>query len=361
MKNIDLRNKTIFVTGGIGFIGANLILKLLREVSPVTIVSVDNRSDYYDVSIKDWRLAEIKREAELHPESKFDFILGDIADKALIDRIFAEYQPQVVVNLAAQAGVRYSIENPDAYIQSNIIGFYNILEACRHSYDGGKKGVAHLVYASSSSVYGSNKKIPYSTEDKVDNPVSLYAATKKSNELLAHAYSKLYNIPSTGLRFFTVYGPAGRPDMAYFGFTNKLLQGKTIEIFNYGNCKRDFTFVDDIVEGVMRVMQGAPDQSLGEDGLPLPPYAVYNIGNSAPENLLDFVQILQEELIRAQVLPADYDFEAHKKLVPMQAGDVPITYADTTALERDFGFKPATPLREGLRRFAQWYKEFYRV
>ena len=361
MKNIDLRNKTIFVTGGIGFIGANLILKLLREVSPVTIVSVDNRSDYYDVSIKDWRLAEIKREAELHPESKFDFILGDIADKALIDRIFAEYQPQVVVNLAAQAGVRYSIENPDAYIQSNIIGFYNILEACRHSYDGGKKGVAHLVYASSSSVYGSNKKIPYATEDKVDNPVSLYAATKKSNELFAHSYSKLYNIPSTGLRFFTVYGPAGRPDMAYFGFTNKLLQGKTIEIFNYGNCKRDFTFVDDIVEGVMRVMQGAPDQSLGEDGLPLPPYAVYNIGNSAPENLLDFVQILQEELIRAQVLPADYDFEAHKKLVPMQAGDVPITYADTTALERDFGFKPATPLREGLRRFAQWYKEFYRV
>ena len=361
MKNIDLRNKTIFVTGGIGFIGANLILKLLREVSPVTIVSVDNRSDYYDVSIKDWRLAEIKREAELHPESKFDFILGDIADKALIDRIFAEYQPQVVVNLAAQAGVRYSIENPDAYIQSNIIGFYNILEACRHSYDGGKKGVAHLVYASSSSVYGSNKKIPYATEDKVDNPVSLYAATKKSNELFAHSYSKLYNIPSTGLRFFTVYGPAGRPDMAYFGFTNKLLQGKTIEIFNYGNCKRDFTFVDDIVEGVMRVMQGAPDQSLGEDGLPLPPYAVYNIGNSAPENLLDFVQILQEELIRAQVLPADYDFEAHKKLVPMQPGDVPITYADTTALERDFGFKPATPLREGLKRFAQWYKEFYRV
>ena len=361
MKNIDLRNKTIFVTGGIGFIGANLILKLLREVSPVTIVSVDNRSDYYDVSIKDWRLAEIKREAELHPDSKFDFILGDIADKALIDRIFAEYQPQVVVNLAAQAGVRYSIENPDAYIQSNIIGFYNILEACRHSYDGGKKGVAHLVYASSSSVYGSNKKIPYATEDKVDNPVSLYAATKKSNELFAHSYSKLYNIPSTGLRFFTVYGPAGRPDMAYFGFTNKLLQGKTIEIFNYGNCKRDFTFVDDIVEGVMRVMQGAPDQSLGEDGLPLPPYAVYNIGNSAPENLLDFVQILQEELIRAQVLPADYDFEAHKKLVPMQAGDVPITYADTTALERDFGFKPATPLREGLKRVAQWYKEFYGV
>ena len=361
MKKIDLTNKTVLVTGGIGFIGANLILKLLREVSPITIVSVDNRSDYYDVSIKDWRLAQLRAEAAKHPESSFDFILGDIADKALIDDVFARYQPEVVVNLAAQAGVRYSIENPDAYIQSNIIGFYNILEACRHSYDGGKKGVAHLVYASSSSVYGTNKKIPYSTEDKVDNPVSLYAATKKSNELFAHSYSKLYNIPSTGLRFFTVYGPAGRPDMAYFGFTNKLIQGKTIEIFNFGNCKRDFTFVDDIVEGVMRVMQGAPDQATGEDGLPLPPYAVYNIGNSAPENLLDFVQILQEELIRAEVLPADYDFEAHKKLVPMQAGDVPITYADTTALERDFGFKPATPLREGLRKFAQWYKEFYGV
>ena len=361
MKKIDLTNKTVLVTGGIGFIGANLILKLLREVSPITIVSVDNRSDYYDVSIKDWRLAQLRAEAAKHPESSFDFILGDIADKALIDDVFARYQPEVVVNLAAQAGVRYSIENPDAYIQSNIIGFYNILEACRHSYDGGKKGVAHLVYASSSSVYGTNKKIPYSTEDKVDNPVSLYAATKKSNELFAHSYSKLYNIPSTGLRFFTVYGPAGRPDMAYFGFTNKLIQGKTIEIFNFGNCKRDFTFVDDIVEGVMRVMQGAPDQATGEDGLPLPPYAVYNIGNSAPENLLDFVQILQEELIRAEVLPADYDFEAHKRLVPMQAGDVPITYADTTALERDFGFKPATPLREGLRKFAQWYKEFYHV
>ncbi len=361
MKKIDLRGKTVFVTGGIGFIGANLILKLLREVSPITIVSVDNRSDYYDVSIKDWRLAEIEKEAARHPESKFDFILGDIADKTLIDRVFEQYQPEIVVNLAAQAGVRYSIENPDAYIRSNIIGFYNILEACRHSYDGGKPGVAHLVYASSSSVYGTNKKIPYSTEDQVDNPVSLYAATKKSNELFAHSYSKLYNIPSTGLRFFTVYGPAGRPDMAYFGFTNKLIQGKTIEIFNYGNCKRDFTFVDDIVEGVMRIMQGAPDQATGEDGLPLPPYAVYNIGNSAPENLLDFVQILQEELIRAEVLPADYDFEAHKRLVPMQPGDVPTTYADTTALERDFGFKPATPLREGLRRFAQWYKEFYGV
>ena len=361
MQKIDLKNKTVFVTGGIGFIGANLILKLLRSFEPITIVSVDNRSDYYDVSIKDWRLEEIKKEAALHPASSFRFILGDIADKALIDDVFARYQPEVVVNLAAQAGVRYSITNPDAYIQSNIIGFYNILEACRHSYDDGKKGVAHLVYASSSSVYGTNKKIPYSTEDKVDNPVSLYAATKKSNELFAHSYSKLYNIPSTGLRFFTVYGPAGRPDMAYFGFTNKLIQGKTIEIFNYGNCRRDFTFVDDIVEGVMRVMQGAPERKTGEDGLPLPPYAVYNIGNSAPENLLDFVQILQEELIRAEVLPADYDFEAHKKLVPMQAGDVPVTYADTTALETDFGFKPATPLREGLRKFAQWYKEFYRV
>ena len=361
MQKIDLRNKTIFVTGGIGFIGSNLILKLLREVSPVHIVSVDNRSDYYDVSIKDWRLEQLRKEAALHPESSFEFILGDIADKALIDDVFARYQPRIVVNLAAQAGVRYSIENPDAYIQSNIIGFYNILEACRHSYDNGNPGVEHLVYASSSSVYGTNKKIPYSTEDKVDNPVSLYAATKKSNELFAHSYSKLYNIPSTGLRFFTVYGPAGRPDMAYFGFTNKLIRGQTIEIFNYGNCRRDFTFVDDIVEGVMRVMQGAPDQAIGEDGLPLPPYAVYNIGNSAPENLLDFVRILQEELIRAQVLPTDYDFEAHKKLVPMQAGDVPVTYADTTALERDFGFRPATPLREGLRKFAEWYKEFYGV
>ena len=359
MQKIDLTNKTVFVTGGIGFIGANLILKLLREVEPISIVSVDNRSDYYDVSIKDWRLEEIKKEAAKHPASSFEFILGDISDRALIDDVFARFQPDVVVNLAAQAGVRYSITNPDAYIQSNIIGFYNILEACRHSYDNGAKGVEHLVYASSSSVYGTNKKIPYSTEDKVDNPVSLYAATKKSNELMAHSYSKLYNIPSTGLRFFTVYGPAGRPDMAYFGFTNKLIVGQTIEIFNYGNCLRDFTYVDDIVEGVMRVMQGAPDLATGEDGLP--PYAVYNIGNSAPENLLDFVQILQEELIRAEVLPADYDFEAHKRLVPMQAGDVPVTYADTTALEQDFGFKPATPLRDGLRKFAQWYKEFYRI
>ncbi len=361
MQRIDLKNKTVFVTGGIGFIGANLILQLLRTVEPITIVSVDNRSEYYDVSIKDWRLEQIKQEAAKHPESSFEFILGDIADKALIDDVFARYQPQIVVNLAAQAGVRYSLTNPDAYIQANIIGFYNILEACRHSYDGGATGVEHLVYASSSSVYGTNKKVPYATEDKVDNPVSLYAATKKSNELMAHAYSKLYNIPSTGLRFFTVYGPAGRPDMAYFGFTNKLIRGQTIEIFNYGNCKRDFTYVDDIVEGVMRVMQGAPERAIGEDGLPLPPYAVYNIGNNNPENLLDFVQILQEELVRAEVLPEDYDFEAHKKLVPMQAGDVPITYADTSALEADFGFKPATPLRTGLRKFAQWYKEFYKV
>ena len=361
MQRIELNNKTVFVTGGIGFIGANLILKLLREVSPIRVIAVDNRSDYYDISIKDWRLEQLKLEAAKHPESAFEFILGDIADKALIDDVFARYKPDVVVNLAAQAGVRYSIENPDAYIQANIIGFYNILEACRHSYADGAKGVEHLVYASSSSVYGSNKKVPYATEDKVDNPVSLYAATKKSNELFAHSYSKLYNIPSTGLRFFTVYGPAGRPDMAYFGFTNKLIHGQTIEIFNYGNCKRDFTYVDDIVEGVMRVMQGAPERKLGEDGLPLPPYAVYNIGNSNPENLLDFVQILQEELIRAQVLPEDYDFEAHKKLVPMQAGDVPVTYADTAALEADFGFKPNPPLREGLRKFVQWYKEFYRI
>ena len=359
MQKIDLTNKTVFVTGGIGFIGANLILKLLREVPAITIVSVDNRSDYYDVSIKDWRLEEIKKEAAKHPASSFEFILGDISDRALIDDVFNRYQPDVVVNLAAQAGVRYSITNPDAYIQSNIIGFYNILEACRHSYDCGKSGVKHLVYASSSSVYGTNKKIPYSTDDKVDNPVSLYAATKKSNELFAHSYSKLYNIPSTGLRFFTVYGPAGRPDMAYFGFTNKLIQGKNIEIFNYGNCKRDFTYVDDIVEGVKRVMQHAPEKQTGEDGLPLPPYAVYNIGNNNPENLLDFVTILQEELIRAKVLPEDYDFESHKKLVPMQPGDVPITYADTSALERDFGFRPSTSLREGLRKFAEWYHKFY--
>ena len=355
MERIDLKNKTVFVTGAAGFIGSNLVLKLLDTVSPVTIVGMDNLNDYYDVSIKNWRLDQIQASAAKHPGSAWTFVKGDIADRAAVDRIFAEWKPDVVVNLAAQAGVRYSITNPDAYIQSNLIGFYNILEACRHN------PVAHLVYASSSSVYGTNKKVPYSTEDKVDNPVSLYAATKKSNELMAHAYSKLYNIPSTGLRFFTVYGPAGRPDMAYFGFTNKLRKGQTIQIFNYGNCKRDFTYVDDIVEGVLRVMQGAPEKKNGEDGLPIPPYAVYNIGNSNPENLLDFVQILSEELVSAGVLPADYDFEAHKELVPMQPGDVPVTYADTAPLERDFGFKPATPLREGLRKFARWYREFYQV
>ena len=351
----------MLVTGSAGFIGSNLVLELLKTQSPIKIVGIDNMNDYYDVSIKEWRLTEIEKEAAKHPESSYNFIRGDIADRDAIDDIFNTYHPDVVVNLAAQAGVRYSITNPDAYVNSNLIGFYNILEACRHSYDNGAKGVEHLVYASSSSVYGSNKKVPYSTDDKVDNPVSLYAATKKSNELLAHAYSKLYNIPSTGLRFFTVYGPAGRPDMAYFGFTNKLLKGQTIQIFNYGNCKRDFTYVDDIVEGVKRVMTGAPERKVGEDGLPVPPYAVYNIGNQNPENLLDFVTILQEELIRAQVLPADYDFEAHKELVPMQPGDVPVTYADCEPLLRDYGFKPSTSLREGLRRFAEWYKEFYKV
>ena len=360
-KNVELKNKTVLVTGSAGFIGSNLVLELLKTQSPIKIVGIDNMNDYYDVSIKEWRLSEIEKEAARHPESSYNFIRGDIADRAAIDDIFSTYHPDVVVNLAAQAGVRYSITNPDAYVNSNLIGFYNILEACRHSYDNGAKGVEHLVYASSSSVYGSNKKVPYSTDDKVDNPVSLYAATKKSNELLAHAYSKLYNIPSTGLRFFTVYGPAGRPDMAYFGFTNKLLKGQTIQIFNYGNCKRDFTYVDDIVEGVKRVMTGAPERKVGEDGLPVPPYAVYNIGNQNPENLLDFVTILQEELIRAKVLPADYDFEAHKQLVPMQPGDVPVTYADCEPLLRDYGFKPSTSLREGLRRFAEWYKEFYKV
>lgn len=356
MQNIDLTGKTILVTGSAGFIGSNLVLELLKSESKATIIGLDNINDYYDVSIKEWRLSEIEKTAA-ESSCSYHFIKGDLADRAVIDRLFADYKPTVVVNLAAQAGVRYSITNPDAYIQSNLIGFYNILEACRHA----EPAVEHLVYASSSSVYGSNKKVPYSTEDKVDNPVSLYAATKKSNELLAHAYSKLYNIPSTGLRFFTVYGPAGRPDMAYFGFTNKLRKGETIQIFNYGNCKRDFTFVDDIVEGVKRVMKGAPEKAVGEDGLPIPPYAVYNIGNSNPENLLDFVTILQEELIRAEVLPADYDFEAHKKLVPMQPGDVPVTYADTGALERDYGFKPNTDLRDGLRKFAEWYKEFYKV
>lgn len=353
MAKIDLNNKTVLVTGVAGFIGSNLVKRLFEEIKDIKVVGIDNMNDYYDVQLKEYRLKE------LSSQSDFIFIKGSISDKQLIEKIFIEYQPEIVVNLAAQAGVRYSITNPDAYIESNLIGFYNILEACRHSYDNGKKGVEHLVYASSSSVYGSNKKVPYSTEDKVDNPVSLYAATKKSNELIAHAYSKLYNIPSTGLRFFTVYGPAGRPDMAYFGFTNKLCEGKKIQIFNYGNCKRDFTYIDDIVEGVVRIMQKAPDRVKGEDDLPLPPYKVYNIGNNQPENLLDFVTILQEELIRAGVLPETYDFEAHKELVPMQPGDVPITYADTTALERDFGFKPSTNLRDGLRKFAEWYKEFY--
>jgi len=353
-SKMNLAGKTILVTGSPGFIGANLVLRLLGELSGGHIISLDNMNDYYDVALKEYRLAQIEQAAAASPV-KHTFIRGDLADKVLIEEIFTTYHPAVVVNLAAQAGVRYSITNPDAYINANIIGFYNILEACRHY------PVEHLVYASSSSVYGSNKKVPYSTDDKVDNPVSLYAATKKSNELLAHAYSKLYSIPSTGLRFFTVYGPAGRPDMAYFGFTNKLRKGETIQIFNYGNCQRDFTYVNDIVEGVKRVMCCPPAKQTGEDGLPLPPYRVYNIGNSNPENLLDFVTILQEELIRAGVLPEDYDFEAHKELVPMQPGDVPVTYADTSALERDLGFKPSTPLREGLRKFAQWYKEFYQV
>ena len=352
--NPSIINMNVLVTGAAGFIGSNLCMRLLEELSDTLVVGLDNLNAYYDVNIKRWRLEQLTGFRE-----RFVFIKGSIADKSLVDKIFDEYQPQIVVNLAAQAGVRYSITNPDAYIESNLIGFYNILEACRHSYDEGREGVKHLVYASSSSVYGSNKKVPYSTDDKVDNPVSLYAATKKSNELMAHAYSKLYDIPSTGLRFFTVYGPAGRPDMAYFGFTDKLLKGEKIKIFNYGSCKRDFTYVDDIVEGVMRVMAKAPERKVGEDGLPVPPYKVYNIGNNHPENLLDFVRILQEELIRAGVLPADYDFEAHKELVPMQPGDVPVTYADTSALERDFGFKPSTPLREGLRKFAGWYKDFY--
>lgn len=361
LENIELKNKTVFITGSAGFIGSNLILELLKTQSPINIIGIDNLNDYYDVKIKEWRLEEIEKCLDNHKDSSYTFYKEDLVNKEIIDKIFKKHNPDIVVNLAAQAGVRYSISNPDSYIQSNLIGFYNILEACRHSYDGGSKGVEHLVYASSSSVYGSNKKVPYSTDDKVDNPVSLYAATKKSNELMAHAYSKLYNIPSTGLRFFTVYGPAGRPDMAYFGFTNKLLKGETIEIFNYGNCKRDFTYIDDIVEGVKRVMKKAPERKNGEDGLPIPPYKIYNIGNNNPESLLDFVSILQEELIRAKVLPEEYDFEAHKKLVPMQAGDVPITYADTKPLEEDFGFKPDTSLREGIRKFAEWYKEFYRV
>ena len=359
MERINLDHKSIFVTGAAGFIGSNLVKRLFTDVKGATIVGIDNMNDYYDPALKEFRLREIEA-LDGQKDNRWVFVKGDIADKQTIDDIFREYRPAVVVNLAAQAGVRYSITNPEAYIQSNLIGFYNILEACRHSYDEGGAGVEHLVYASSSSVYGSNKKIPYSTDDKVDNPVSLYAATKKSNELMAHAYSKLYNIPSTGLRFFTVYGPAGRPDMAYFGFTNKLVKGDTIQIFNFGNCKRDFTFVDDIVEGVVRIMQGAPEKQTGDDGLPLPPYAVYNIGNNQPENLLTFVDILQQELVRAGVLPDDYDFEAHKKLVPMQPGDVPVTYADTTALERDYGFKPSTSLRDGLRRFAEWYAKFYK-
>lgn len=345
--------RSILVTGSAGFIGANLVLRLLESQQPVKIIGLDNMNNYYDPSLKDYRLRVIDEKATRHPEHKYHFVRGSIADRQLVDSLFAEHKFDIVVNLAAQAGVRYSIENPDVYIESNIIGFYNILEACRHN------PVEHLVYASSSSVYGGNKKVPFSTDDRVDNPVSLYAATKKSNELFAHCYSKLYNIPSTGLRFFTVYGPAGRPDMAYFGFTNKLLKGETIQIYNYGNCRRDFTYVDDIVEGIVRVMNKAPEKKSGEDGLPIPPYAVYNIGGGQPENLLDFVQTLQEELLRAGVLPQDYDFEAHKELVPMQAGDVPVTYADSSALEKDFGFTPRIPLREGLRKFAEWYKQYY--
>ena len=359
MNHIELTNKTIFITGSAGFIGSNLVLELLKTKSPITIIGLDNLNDYYDVNLKEWRLNEIEKCLSEHTDSTYVFIKGDLADKALIEKIFIDYKPAIVVNLAAQAGVRYSITNPDSYIQSNIIGFYNILEACRHSYDNGNKGVEHLVYASSSSVYGTNEKVPYSTDDKVDNPVSLYAATKKSNELMAHAYSKLYNIPSTGLRFFTVYGPAGRPDMAYFSFTNKLIKGETIQIFNYGNCKRDFTYIDDIVEGVKLVMSGAPEKKKGEDGLPVPPYAVYNIGNSNPENLLDFVDILQQELVRAGVLPQNYNFENHKELVAMQPGDVPITYADTSPLENDYNFKPNTNLRHGLKIFSEWYKCYY--
>ncbi len=378
MEKIELNGKSVLVTGSAGFIGSNLVLRLFKEMQKGVVVGLDNMNDYYDVRLKEYRLEQLKVESE-KSKVNYHFVKGDLADKTLIDGLFEKYHFDVVVNLAAQAGVRYSITNPDAYIQSNMIGFYNILEACRHSRDAvkGQKskdegqpqtsdlrpqtyaGVEHLVYASSSSVYGGNKKVPFSTDDRVDNPVSLYAATKKSNELFAHCYSKLYDIPTTGLRFFTVYGPAGRPDMAYFGFTNKLLKGETIQIFNYGNCRRDFTYVDDIVEGVYRVMQGAPERKKGEDGLPVPPYAVYNIGGGQPESLLDFVQILQEELVRAGVLPADFDFEAHKKLVPMQPGDVPTTYADATALERDFGFTPKITLREGLRAFAQWYKEYY--
>lgn len=357
-RNIQLSKKTIFVTGAAGFIGANLVRQLLSMDLQGTVIGIDNMNDYYDVSLKEYRLQELEKVARLS-SSQWVFIHGNIADKALMGEVFARYKPSIVVNLAAQAGVRYSITNPDVYVESNLIGFYNILEACRHSYDDGAPGVEHLVYASSSSVYGGNTKVPFSTDDKVDHPVSLYAATKKSNELLAHCYAKLYNIPCTGLRFFTVYGPAGRPDMAYFGFTNQLLAGKTIQIFNHGHCERDFTYVDDIVEGVVRVMKGAPEKKNGADGLPIPPYAVYNIGGGHPVNLLDFMDILQQELVRAGVLPIDYDFEAHKKLVPMQPGDVPVTYADTEALSRDFGYCPTTSLRDGLRKFAEWYKAYY--
>lgn len=352
---IDLNGKTVLVTGAAGFIGSFLSERLLSDFEDIRVIGFDSVNDYYDIRLKESRLEKLQK------HENFTFIKANLADKDKVNEVFCKYSPQIVVSLAAQAGVRYSITNPDAYIESNIIGFYNILEACRHSYDDGATPVEHLVYASSSSVYGSNKKVPYNTDDKVDNPVSLYAATKKSDELMAHAYSKLYNIPSTGLRFFTVYGPAGRPDMAYFGFTDKLLRGETIRIFNYGNCKRDFTYINDIVEGVVRVMQGAPERKNGEDGLPVPPYAVYNIGNQSPENLLDFVDILQQELIAAGVLPNDYDFEAHKQLVPMQPGDVPVTYADTTPLERDYGYKPSTDLRTGLRNFARWYKDFYKI
>ncbi len=352
-NNIILTGKTVLITGAAGFIGSNLSQSLLSRIQDIKVVGIDNMNDYYDVKIKEERLNRLQQ------LNNFTFIQGDISDKTTIEDIFKNFKPEVVVNLAAQAGVRYSISNPDAYIASNLIGFYNILEACRHSYDNGEKGVEHLIYASSSSVYGSNTKVPYSTDDKVDNPVSLYAATKKSNELMAHAYSKLYNIPSTGLRFFTVYGPAGRPDMAYFGFTDKLVAGKTIQIFNYGNCKRDFTYIDDIVEGIIRIMHHAPERQNGADGLPIPPYKIYNIGNNQPENLLNFVNILQEELIKAGVLPQEYDFDAHKELVPMQPGDVPVTYADTTPLEQDFGFKPSTSLRDGIRHFAEWYANFY--
>ena len=361
-QTIHLTNKTILITGAAGFIGANLVMNLLNRFENIRIIGIDNLNDYYDVSLKEYRLSQIHSLSDSGAVSGvFQFVKADISDKSVIEVLFQIYQPDLVVNLAAQAGVRYSITNPDAYISSNLDGFYNILEACRHSYDNGSKGVEHLIYASSSSVYGSNKKVPYSTEDQVDNPVSLYAATKKSNELMAHAYAKLYNIPSTGLRFFTVYGPAGRPDMAYFGFTDKLRAGKKIQIFNYGNCRRDFTYIDDIVEGVIRVMQKAPKRMPGEDGLPVPPYAIYNIGNNQPENLLDFVDILQQELVRAGVLSKNYDFEAHKELVGMQPGDVPVTYSDTSALERDFGFRPSTPLREGLQRFAEWYSRFYHI